>query len=169
MRHRATLGAALSALAAALLLFGAGPAHALLDADDFDLDWDDGEIIVIELDDQRTFDTAVLVAPDGSEIAAFRIDRDRETSTSGTGSGVSTGVGVGGGSGGFGVGVGIGFPLGGGEETTYVSYETEAQIRVPDMAEYRAGWTQWVLRIHLPADGPSTERTIEMPAPEPPD
>jgi hypothetical protein len=158
-----------------MLFAGAAPAIAA-DKDDFDLDWDDGEIIAIALDDRRTFDTAVLVAPDGSEIAAFLIDRERTDYAGNGGSGMSWGVGTGvavgtGGSSGVGVGVGIGFPIGGGSTTddpSTIRYRTEAQIRVPDMTEYRASWQDWVLRIHLPKDELWTERTIELPAPEPP-
>ncbi len=159
--------AVLAAVLAAAVSLTPGSARAVIDADDFDFDWDDGEIIVIELDDERTFDEAVLVAPDGTEIPAFRIDRDRHTRNSG--SGASTGVGVGGGSGGFGVGVGIGIPLGGSYDTE-VTYETEAQIRVPDMVAYRANWREWKLRIHLPGTEGSTgdDRTVEMQAPKPP-
>jgi hypothetical protein len=156
----------LAALAAALLASGAALAT---NQYDFDLDWDDDEDLVVELEDERTFDEAVLVAPDGTEIAAYRIERDRESSTSRYDDSPSAGVGVGGGSGGFGVGVGIGIPLGGGSES-YVRYETEAKIRLPDMAAYRADWPKWRLRIHLPKDEDGAPaRTIEMAAPPPPD
>ncbi len=164
-RHRPFLAAV------AALLIASGPAAAVTE-EDFEFDWDDGEIIVIELDDARTFDEAVLIAPDGREIAAYEIDRDRETSSgsSGTSWGMGTGIGVGtGGSSGVGVGVGIGFPVAGSSDGTTTRYETEARIRVPDMAAYRAGWQGWVLRVHLPAEGPATERTIDFPAPEPPE
>lgn len=161
-------------LAAALLFAGAAPVFAA-DKDDFELDWDDGEIIVIALEDRRTFDTAVLVAPDGTEIAAFLINRERTDYAGNSGSGMDWGMGTGvavgtGGSSGVGVGVGIGFPIGGGSnaDPSTISYRTQAQIRVPDMAAYRAGWDGWVLRIHLPKDELWTERTIELPAPEPP-
>jgi hypothetical protein len=166
---RAAVSGAVLAFCGALLL-APGAALAIVDEDDFDLDWDDGEIIVIELEDERTFDEAVLVAPDGSEIAAFRIDRDKETSTSHYGDEPTGGVGVGGGSGGFGVGVGIGIPLGGGGYETDVRYETQAQIRVPDMVAYRSNWRDWKLRIHLPGSEGSTgdDRTVEFRAPEPP-
>jgi hypothetical protein len=164
----------LAAVAASLLMVGGAPASAA-DKDDFDLDWDDGEIIAIALDDRRTFDTAVLVAPDGSEIAAFLIDRERTDqagNSGGTSWSMGTGVAVGtGGSSGVGVGVGIGFPIGGGsgnDDPSTIRYRTEAQIRVPDMTAYRAGWEGWVLRIHLPKDELWTERTIELKAPEPP-
>lgn len=154
-----------TALAAAFLAPGAALAA---EPYDFDLDWDDGEIIVIELEDERTFDEAVLIGPDGIEIAAYRIERDRESSSSRYDDSPSAGVGVGGGSGGFGVGIGIGIPLGGSSES-YVRYETEAKIRLPDMAAYRATWREWTLRIHMPAgEGGAAERTIEMPAPAPP-
>jgi len=165
---------ALASLVAVLLFVGGTPASAA-DKDDFDLDWDDGEIVVIDLEDRRTFDTVVLVAPDGTEIAAFVIDRERPDYAGDSGSGMSWGMGTGvavgtGGSSGVGVGVGIGFPIGGGSsaDPSTIRYRTQAQIRVPDMAAYRAGWESWVLRIHLPKDELWTERTIELPAPEPP-
>ena len=171
MRGHASIGTVLASLAAMLLFAHAAPAA---DKDDFDLDWDDGEIIVIALEDRRTFDTAVLVAPDGTEIAAFLIDRERTDYADDSGSGMSWGMGTGvavgtGGSSGVGVGVGIGFPIGGGnDDPSTIRYRTEAQIRVPDMAAYRESWEGWVLRIHLPKDELWTERTITLPAPEPP-
>ena len=174
MRGQIRLPSVLASVAAALLFLGCATANAA-DRDDFDLDWDDGEIIVIELQDRRTFDTARLVAPDGTEIAAFLIDRERTDYAGDNGSGMSWGIGTGvavgtGGSSGVGVGVGIGFPIGGSgsNDPSTISYRTEAQIRVPDMAAYRANWQEWVLRIHLPKDELWTERTIELPAPEPP-
>jgi hypothetical protein len=155
----------------AALAFGpflaAGPALAALDEDDFDFDWDDGEIIVIEFEDQRTFDEVTLIAPDGTEIPAFRIERDKNTTT--RNSGASSGVGVGGGTGGVGVGIGIGIPLGG-SSTTETTYESEAQIRVPDMTAYRENWRDWKIRIHLPGAEGTTgdDKTIEIRAPKPP-
>lgn len=175
MRRQSGTRSVCAAVAAVLLFVGGAPASAA-DKDDFDLDWNDDAVIAIALDDRRTFDTAVLVAPDGTEIAAFQIDRERETATGGnSGSGMDWGMGTGvavgtGGSSGVGVGVGIGFPIAGGgnADPSTIRYRTEAQIRVPDMPEYRANWQDWVLRIHLPKDELWTERTIELPAPEPP-
>jgi len=174
MRGQSRTRSVCTAVAAVLLFVGGAPASAA-DKDGFDLDWNDDAVVVIELEDRRTFDTAVLVAPDGTEIAAFLIDRERTdyagNSGSGMGWGIGTGVAVGtGGSSGVGVGVGIGFPIAGGgnADPSTIRYRTEAQIRVPDMPEYRANWQDWVLRIHLPKDELWTERTIELPAPEPP-
>jgi hypothetical protein len=174
MRGQSPIGTVLASLVAALLVVGGAPASAA-DRDDFDLDWNEGEIVAIELEGRRTFDTAVLVAPDGTETAAFLIDRERTDDAGGSSSGMSWGMGTGvavgtGGSSGVGVGVGIGFPIGGGSnaDPSTIRYRTEAQIRVPDMAAYRASWQDWVLRIHLPKDELWTERTIELPAPEPP-
>ena len=133
---------------------------------DFDLDWDDGAIIVVELEDVRSFDQAVLVAPDGTEFPAFSMERDRETSTQSVQP--SVGTGVSGGSNGVGVGVGLSIPLGGFDDDTSVDYPTRAQIRVPDMAAYRASWQQWQLRIHQPMEDIYGERTLVLPAPEPP-
>ena len=173
MRGSFRIGTVFAAVAASMLFIDRAPAA---DKDDFDLDWDDGEIIVIALEDRRTFDTAVLVAPDGTEIAAFLIDRERTDYAGDSGSGMDWGMGTGvavgtGGSSGVGVGVGIGFPIGGGsynDDPSTIRYQTEAQIRVPDMTAYRANWQDWVLRIHLPKDELWTERTITLPAPEPP-
>ncbi len=166
MLRRSAEATVLAAFFAGTLLAGCSSssdpavAHA-----DFDLDWDDGEIIVIALDDVRSFDAAALVAPDGSEIAAFQIDRDREISRDAVQP--SVGTGVSGGSGGFGVGVGLSFPLGN-DDPDEIGYRSVAKIRVPDMPAYRAGWQDWVLRIHQPAEDIWNERTLELPAPEPP-
>ena len=163
MRGHASIGTVLASLAAMLLFAHAAPAA---DKDDFDLDWDDGEIIVVELEDVRSFDQAVLVAPDGTEFPAFSMERDRETSTQAVQP--SVGTGVSGGSNGVGVGVGLSIPLGGFDDDTSVDYRTRAQIRVPDMAAYRASWQQWQLRIHQPMEDIYGERTLVLPAPEPP-
>jgi len=167
MTHRSRAATAFAALLAGLLMVGcsSNSSQTVEDAE-FDLDWDDGEIIVVALEDARTFDQAVLVAPDGSEIPAFSMERDRETNTQAVQP--SLGTGVSGGSNGVGVGVGLSFPLGGFDDDTSIDYRTRAQIRVPDMAAYRANWQQWVLRIHQPMENIYGERTLTFPAPEPP-
>jgi hypothetical protein len=166
MTHRSRLAAACAALLAGMLLAGCGSSSSqTVEGADFDFDWDDGEIIVVALEDVRSFDRAVLVAPDGSEIHAFSMERDRETNTQAVQP--SVGTGVSGGSGGFGVGVGLSIPLGGYDDES-IDYRTRAQIRVPDMTEYRASWQQWQLRIHQPMEDIYGERTLTLPAPEPP-
>jgi hypothetical protein len=148
-------------------LIGAAPAFAV-DADDFDLDWDN-DVIEIELDDERAFDNAQLVAPDGTVIEAYRIDRDTETLRDGYNSGPSVGVGVGGGTGGVGVGIGIGFPIfgSGGSTSHVVGHESRAKIRVPDMVAYRRDWDDWRIRVHLEGVA-GGGRWLEMDAPAPP-
>ena len=159
--------AAFATLFAAMLLAGCSSSSSpTVEGADFDLDWDDGEIIVVELEDVRSFDQAVLVAPDGTEFPAFSMERDRETSTQAVQP--SVGTGVSGGSNGVGVGVGLSIPLGGFDDDTSVDYRTRAQIRVPDMAAYRASWQQWTLRIHQPMEDIYGERTLTLPAPKPP-
>jgi hypothetical protein len=167
MTHRSRIAAACAALLAGLLLGGCGSnSSQTVEGADFDLDWDDGEIIVVALEDVRSFDRAVLIAPDGTEIPAFSMERDRETSTQAVQP--SLGTGVSGGSNGVGVGVGLSIPLGGFDDDTSVDYRTRAQIRVPDMTAYRASWQAWELRIHQPMEDIYGERTLVLPAPEPP-
>jgi hypothetical protein len=148
-------------------LIGAAPAFAV-DADDFDVDWDN-DVIEIELDDERAFDEAQLVAPDGTVIEAYRIDRDTETLRDDYYNRPSVGVGVGGGTGGVGVGVGIGFPIfGSGGSTSHVAgHESRAKIRVPDMVAYRRDWEDWRIRVHLEGVA-GGGRWLEMDAPAPP-
>jgi hypothetical protein len=43
-----------------------------------------------------------------------------------------------------------------------------ARIRVADMAAYRAGWPRWIVRLRL-GTPQTTERTVEFPAPRPPE
>jgi hypothetical protein len=165
MTHRSRIAAA--AIVAGMLLAGCSSNSAqTVEHADFDLDWDDGEIIVVALEDVRSFDRAVLVAPDGTEIQAFQMERDRETNTQAVQP--SLGTGVSGGSNGVGVGIGLSFPLGNYDDDVSIDYRTEAQIRVPDMAAYRATWQDWELRIHQPMEDIYNERTLTLPAPEPP-
>ncbi|MDZ4737277.1 MAG: hypothetical protein SGJ07_13105 [Rhodospirillaceae bacterium] len=159
-----------AALAGLLLVAGAcssTPALAV-DQDDLDITWDD-DVIEIELEDDRAFDEAQLVAPDGTVIDAYRIDRDTETLRDDYNSGPSVGVGVGGGSGGVGVGVGIGFPIfsSGGGSSHVTGHESRAHIRVPDMVAYRRDWEDWRLRVHLEGVA-GGGRWMEMAAPAPP-
>ena len=167
MTHRSRLAAAGAALLALMLLAGCGSSTSqTVEGADFDLDWDDGEIIVVALEDVRSFDQAVLIAPDGTEIPAFSMERDRETNTQAVQP--SLGTGVSGGSGGVGVGIGLSIPLGNYDDDVSIDYRTRAQIRVPDMAAYRASWQEWELRIHQPMEDIYGERTLLLPAPEPP-
>jgi hypothetical protein len=166
MTHRSHAKAVVAALLAGMLLAGCSSnSSQTVEHADFDLDWDDGEIIVVALEDVRSFDQAVLVAPDGTEIPAFQMERDRESNTQAVQP--SLGTGVSGGSNGVGVGIGLSFPLGNYDDTR-IDYRTEAQIRVPDMAAYRASWQQWQLRIRQPMEDIYNERTLTLPAPEPP-
>ena len=167
MPHQSRLNAAFAALFAGMLLAGCSSnSSQTVENPDFDLDWDDGEIIVVELEDVRSFDQAVLVAPDGTEFPAFSMERDRETSTQAVQP--SVGTGVSGGSNGVGVGIGLSIPLGGYDDEESIDYRTRAQIRVPDMTQYRASWPEWELRIHQPMEDIYGERTLVLPAPEPP-
>jgi hypothetical protein len=61
-----------------------------------------------------------------------------------------------------GTGIGIGFPfvIGGEEERRVRSI---GQVKLADMAAYRAGWTQWTARVTFP-DG----RKVTVAAPPPP-
>lgn len=159
-----------AALAGLLLVAGAcssTPALAV-DQDDLDIVWDD-DVIEIELEDERAFDEAQLVAPDGTVIDAYRIDRDTETVRDDYYNRPSVGVGVGGGSGGVGVGFGIGFPIfsGGGSSGHVTGHESRARIRVPDMVAYRRDWEDWRLRVHLEGVA-GGGRWMEMDAPAPP-
>ncbi len=167
MTHRSRTSAAFAAIVAGMLLAGCSSSSSQsVENADFDLDWDDGEIIVVALEDVRSFDQAVLVAPDGTEFPAFSMERDRETNTQAVQP--SLGAGVAGGAGGGGVGVGLSFPIGGYDDDASVDYRTEAQIRVPDMTAYRATWQDWELRIHQPMENIYGERTLILPAPESP-
>lgn len=152
------------ALAVLLSLFAA-TAQAAFDADDFDMEWVNDEL-VIEFESVRTFDEAMLVAPDGTEFVHYSLDRERRI-MNGHRDGPTGGVGIGGGSGGVGVGIGLSFPLFGDDDDQGVQYDTRAKIRVADMTDYLARWQDWKIRIHLTADSYSPATTLEFPAPEP--
>jgi len=127
------------------------------------------DTVTVDVLDPEAAEQIELVAPDGNILTAFRIDRDKVTGTSGGGQpsmGVGVGVGNGGWNGGgvgVGTGIGFGFPLG---DTGY-SHETRTrsigQVKLPDMAAYRADWTKWQARITFPG-----KRVVTIAAPPPP-
>jgi hypothetical protein len=126
----------------------------------------------VQVTDLQPVTQAELTSPDGQVFIAHQIDRERLRRYGGS-YGPSVGVGVGGGSwngGGFGVGtgVGFGFPLGGGyyDGPRDGGIASTAKIRIPDMADYRAHWQQWKVRVTL-GDG-AAKRVIEVDAPPPP-
>lgn len=117
--------------------------------------------------DRQAMESAELVAPDGTAIAAYQIDRNR-TVVDGDGPRPSVGVGVfGGSSGHIGTSVGIGFPLFGADDPDEPVIDSRALIRVPDMAAYRAVWQTY--RVRLRFGPPENERVMELPAPRPPE
>jgi hypothetical protein len=128
-------------------------------------------IIEVQIRDRQPADEVSLVAPDGTETAAYQLDTTKQMATARGGSGPSFGVGVAGGSSGdVGAGIGIGFPLFGFESApsrAETEVLTRARVRIPDTAAYRADWKQWIVRILFDA-GKSTERRLEMAAPPPP-
>jgi hypothetical protein len=134
---------------------------------------DAADVVEVRITDRLPLEAAELVAPDGSSVAARDIQRDRIVEQrQPVRAGPAFGVGVFGGSGGhFGTGAGIGFPIGGygyesGPGETRV--QSLARIEIPDMAAYRAGWPNWKVRLKL-GTTEAGNRTIEIPAPRPPE
>ena len=125
------------------------------------------DTVTVDVLDPEAAEQIELVAPDGKVFPAFRIHRER---TTGRYSGdPSVGVGVGVGSGGWhddgvgvGTGIGIGFPLGGGS-TPDPKTRSIGQVKLPDMAAYRADWTKWQARVTFPGG-----RVVTVAAPPPP-
>lgn len=126
------------------------------------------DTVTVDVLDQEGADDIELVAPDGTVFTAFRIDREKTTGHYAGDPSVGVGVGVGSGGCchnngvGVGTGIGFGFPLGGGynEETKTRSI---GQVKVPDMAIYRAQWTKWQTRVTFPGN-----RVVTVAAPPPP-
>lgn len=123
------------------------------------------EIFVL---DTQPLDGAELIAPDGrmfpsAPIRSLARDRDH---------GIRPGIGVGvsGGSASrTSTAIGISLPIFGfGGSGGPPLIESRTRLVVPDMAEYRAGWQQWQVRLRLGSpfdDG----RSILFGAPPPPD
>ena len=116
--------------------------------------------------------TAVeLVLPTGETVLAHRLDTEtvteRRTYNSGYGgTSVGIGIGFGGGYGGGGFGgIGFGFPIGGGgsTETVVTEVRTEAEITVPDPADYRANWAAYKIRVTMTDAAGATDTTIIGP------
>jgi hypothetical protein len=127
-----------------------------------------GDRIEVTVADPQPVETAELVAPDGAATAAYQIDRSKTVEEDGRAS-PSVGVGVfGGSSGHIGTSVGIGIPIFGNGAPEDPVIDSRALIRVPDMAAYRARWTEYRLRLHLGTTD-TNRRIMEIPAPRPPE
>ena len=127
------------------------------------------DTVTVDVLDPEAAEQIELVAPDGTVIAAFRVDRERVTGdyrggqpTMGVGVGVGNGGWNGGGVG-VGTGIGFGFPLGGTSYSSETKTRSIGQVKLPDMAAYRANWTQWQARVTFPG-----KRVVTIGAPPPP-
>jgi hypothetical protein len=129
---------------------------------------DAGDRIEVTVADPQPVETAELIAPDGGATAAYQIDRSKTVEEDG-GPAPSVGVGVfGGSSGHIGTSIGIGIPIFGSGAPEDPVIDSRALIRVPDMAAYRAHWTEYRLRLHL-GTTETNRRIMEIPAPRPPE
>lgn len=127
------------------------------------------DTVIVDVLDPEAAEQIELVAPDGTVITAFRVDREKVTGDYRRGQ-PSMGVGVGVGSGGWhggGVGVctgiGFGFPLGDANYGSETRTRSIGQVKLPDMAAYRADWTEWQARVTFP-----DKRVVTIGAPPPP-
>ncbi|MFM9843666.1 MAG: hypothetical protein ACKVOI_11915 [Dongiaceae bacterium] len=127
------------------------------------------DTVTVDVLDPEAAEQIELVAPDGTVITAFRVDREKVTGDY-RGGQPSMGVGVGVGSGGWhgggvgvGTGIGFGFPLGDANDRREARTRSIGQVKLPDMTAYRANWTQWQARVTFPG-----KRTVTVAAPPPP-
>ncbi|HWA43754.1 MAG TPA: hypothetical protein VHA10_11125 [Hypericibacter adhaerens] len=128
------------------------------------------QTIEVSIRDAQPADRVQLVAPDGSVIDAYQLDREFIQATESGPSGFNMGVGVSGGSSsGVQPSFGIGFPIFGSAPRSPQRDEvqTKALIRVADMAAYRANWQKMVLRMYM-GEKSVSPRKMEMAAPAPP-
>jgi hypothetical protein len=127
------------------------------------------DTVTVDVLDQEGASKIELVAPDGTVLTAFSIDREKTTGrySSQPSMGVGVGVGSGGcchnGGVGVGTGIGIGFPLGGSGYSDETKTRSIGQVKVPDMATYRVQWTKWQARVTFPGN-----RVVTVAAPPPP-
>jgi hypothetical protein len=127
------------------------------------------DTVTVDVLDPEGASKIELVAPDGKVLTAFSIDREKTTGRYSSDPSVGVGVGVGSGgcchNGGVGVGtgIGIGFPLGGSGYSGETKTRSIGQVKVPDMAAYRTGWTKWQARVTFPGN-----RVVTVAAPPPP-
>lgn len=123
--------------------------------------------IEVTVADRLPLETAELVAPDGSAIAAHRIDRSKVVERHEPEPSVGVGV-FAGSRGRVGTSVGINVPVGRSGAPYDPVIESRARLRVPDMAAYRAGWPEYRVRLQL-GTSDVNRRTMEIPAPRPPE
>ena len=127
-----------------------------------------GDRIEVTVADPQPVETAELIAPDGGATAAYQIDRSKTVEEDGRAA-PSVGVGVfGGSSGHIGTSIGIGIPIFGSGAPEDPVIDSRVLILVPDMAAYRAHWTEYRLRLHL-GTSDTNRRIMEIPAPRPPE
>jgi hypothetical protein len=127
------------------------------------------DTVTVDVLDADGAEQIELVAPDGTVLTAFRVDREKVSGryTSEPSMGVGVGVGSGGcchnGGVGVGTGIGFGFPLGGSGYSEETKTRSIGQVKVPDMAAYRTQWTKWQTRVTFPGN-----RVVTVAAPPPP-
>jgi hypothetical protein len=127
------------------------------------------DTVTVDVLDPEAAEQIELVAPDGTVITAFRVDREKVTGDYRGGQpsmGVGVGVGGGGWNGGgvgVGTGIGFGFPLGDANYSSEIRTRSIGQVKLPDMAAYRADWTKWQTRVTFPG-----KRVVTIGAPPPP-
>ncbi len=124
--------------------------------------------ITVTVRDPLPVSAAILVDPQGHQLAARRIDHDR-IAYDGTSVGwPSIGVGImGGSSSGVSTGFGIGFPLFPGQAQAAGSLsESRFGFEIPDIAAYSASWQHW--KIHIDLSNGVSSRSFETLPPAPP-
>ena len=127
------------------------------------------DTVTVDVLDPEAAEQIELVAPDGTVVTAFRIDREKVTGNySGGQPSMGVGVGVGntgwhGGGVGVGTGIGFGFPLGDANYSSETRTRSIGQMKLLDMAAYRADWTKWLARVTFPG-----KRVVTISAPPPP-
>ena len=127
------------------------------------------DVVLVTLRDRQPVERAVLVAPDGRGFPADIVASSKfRIQSSGIPPQVAIGA-EGGSSGMVSAGVGIGFPIFGSEApSSDLLVESRFSVRIADLDLYRATWPQWKFRVTL-GSPETTERTVEFPAPRPPD
>lgn len=124
--------------------------------------------IYVTVRDPLPVSAAILVDPQGHQIAAGRIDHDRLSYGGSAVGWPSIGVGIMGGSNsGVSTGFGIGFPLFPGQAQAAGSLsESRFGFEIPDIAAYNASWQHW--KIHIDLSNGVSKRSFETLPPAPP-
>src|SRR5262249_18310374 len=123
------------------------------------------DTLVVEIADPSSLADAELIAPDGTTIPAFRIDRDETVHEGSPSPAIAVGV-AGGNASGVGTTIGIGIPIFGWGDQARPLTRSTAHFKVADMPLYRTSWQHWTIRLSLP-DRQGLPRTFDIAAPAP--